>query len=371
MSRPTRNAIAVRGRVRVTLRGDGRFRVIWTDDVGRQREKTLRDQAAAISHAEKISAGFEDGTADGFGDAPFALLIQDFLNPDAQPTWGRKHRDQQLGFARNHLIPVLGSIKCSSLRPAHGGQLLRALTSRGLAVETKSQILQMLRAIGAWGEPQTWLPGHHPFRGTRLPRQMIALHARKKVDVPSSEQSEDLANAMTRPEYGLMVRVAHTSGLRWGELIALQPSDVNLELREVTVDRQYVEHDSGEIELGPPKGAASYRTVVIPTDVAKELATHISNLTTQDALLFTSPSGCVLRRSNFNRRFLAPARAASSYPDRMTWHGLRRCAITNWVQRLPIADVPALAGHKDLTVTMRKYVGADDSHLDRTRDRIR
>jgi integrase len=57
------------------------------------------------------------------------------------------------------------------------------------------------------------------------------------------------------------------SGRRWGELAALRRCDLDPELGTVSVRRQQVELDTGQLIVTPPKSAADVRTVVIPPAV--------------------------------------------------------------------------------------------------------
>ena len=57
-----------------------------------------------------------------------------------------------------------------------------------------------------------------------------------------------------------------TTGLRVGELMALQWDDLNLKTGELKVERQ-VYQIKGELLIQPPKNKASIRTVILPSAV--------------------------------------------------------------------------------------------------------
>jgi hypothetical protein len=65
--------------------------------------------------------------------------------------------------------------------------------------------------------------------------------------------------------------------------------------------------------LAPPKSDAGKRLVAIPSVMLSDVRSRLDNLTQPeaDALLFTSPTGKLLRHGNFRRRVWLPALAAS------------------------------------------------------------
>jgi hypothetical protein len=76
-----------------------------------------------------------------------------------------------------------------------------------------------------------------------------------------------------------------------------------LERGTVTVAEQLSEVN-GAFSVGPPKSAASRRTVTLPAVVVEALAEHLARYTAKspEAFVFLSSQGKHLRRSNVNRR---------------------------------------------------------------------
>jgi integrase len=113
----------------------------------------------------------------------------------------------------------------------------------------------------------------------------------------------DLADAID-PRYRALVLLAVFCSLRWGELAALQRSDIDLEAGTVRIDRQLTEVPGHGQVIGPPKSKAGKRVVVIPEVVVPAIGWHLSCFTGEDrtALVFTSPAGKPLRHSVFRQR---------------------------------------------------------------------
>ncbi|MCC5574384.1 site-specific integrase [Microtetraspora sp. AC03309] len=101
-----------------------------------------------------------------------------------------------------------------------------------------------------------------------------------------------------------LVLFATFASLRWGEVSALRPSDLDLDAGTVRVRAAFVERSTGELVLGPPKSKAGRRVVGIPQAVVQALREHIATYVQDEpgALLFPGAKGGALRRSGFNTR---------------------------------------------------------------------
>ena len=101
--------------------------------------------------------------------------------------------------------------------------------------------------------------------------------------------------------YRAMIVLSTFACLRWGEAIALQRDDVDLEARTVSVTKAYSELNGSVLVVGPTKSRAGVRTVSLPALVVPYLNDHLANFTldADKALIFTGAKGGVLRRSNF------------------------------------------------------------------------
>jgi integrase len=130
--------------------------------------------------------------------------------------------------------------------------------------------------------------------------------------------------------YRALILLASFTGLRWGELIALIQKRFDLDAGTVRVVEQYVELKDGSRVLGPPKSEAGVRTVAIPPHIIGDIRSHIVRYAQPgpEGLVFPSPDGHPLRRSNFYRRIYQPAARAAGLPAGFRFHDLRHTGNT-------------------------------------------
>ena len=129
-----------------------------------------------------------------------------------------------------------------------------------------------------------------------------------------------LADAVT-PAYRAMILLAAFTNLRWAELAALRPEDIDLEARTVRVTRQLNHHQAGR-SFGPPKSRAGRRIVAFPNLITPDLSQHLEALPMDAQLVFASSTGTPLAHSNFRRRVWLPALDAAGLPG-IHFHDLR------------------------------------------------
>ena len=170
-----------------------------------------------------------------------------------------------------------------------------------------------------------------------------------------------LADAM--PErYRAAVVVSFLSGLRAGELFALQRRHVDLAAGTVRVDQSLARPGTGGGRFSSTKSRAGVRTVVLPAVAVDTLADHMDRFTPvgRDALVFGTSTGRPLTGGSRTTMFARARRAIGR--DDLTWHDLRHSAIT--LVALTGATLPELmqrAGHSTPRAALHYQHAADDA----------
>jgi integrase len=201
----------------------------------------------------------------------------------------------------------------------------------------------------------------NPARGLGLPRVQ-----RRDYIFLTHDQLHDLA-AATGP-WRVLVLLLGYSGLRWGEATALRVRDVDLGRRRIDVRRAFSDV-GGHIVLGTPKSHQS-RTVPIPRFLANEIAQAVPGKDPDD-LVFTTPSGTMLRLPNWRRAVFLPARTQTRISPRFRVHDLRHTAASLMIQAgYPPKMLQEILGHASITTTLDLYGHLYPGDMDRYADRL-
>ena len=152
--------------------------------------------------------------------------------------------------------------------------------------------------------------------------------------VATVEQVAACAAAMPA-RYRSLVLLAAWTGVRFGELAALQRQDVDLEGGNLAIaKRSYqvragrLSGSQGGIDVDEPKSRSGRRTVPLPAFLVAELKGHLAKFVDDGdtALVFTTAHGRAITTSSLTPLWHA-ARAASGRPD-LRFHDLRHTGQT-------------------------------------------
>jgi integrase len=164
----------------------------------------------------------------------------------------------------------------------------------------------------------------------------------------------------------LAVLIAAWCGLRFGELIELRRSDIDLKNRVIHVRRAAYRVPGNQVAIGKPKSDAGVRDVAIPPHLLPEIKKHLDSGFAQfgrDGLLFPGTKGAHLAPSALYRHFY-PAREAAGRPD-LRWHDLRHTGATLAAATgASLAELMARLGHSTQSAAMRYQ------HAVRDRDQV-
>lgn len=127
--------------------------------------------------------------------------------------------------------------------------------------------------------------------------------------------------------YEALAWTAALSGLREGELFALERQDIDLLHKTISVTKQ-AQNVGPDRLVGPPKSAAGNRVVAIPSTLAAMLYDHLATYVKAEtgALVFTSDEGLPMHRGRWAFVWHRAAKAAGY--EGLHFHDLRHHAGT-------------------------------------------
>ncbi|GAB4049691.1 tyrosine-type recombinase/integrase [Catellatospora paridis] len=256
------------------------------------------------------------------------ILRSEWIDPDAGTiTFGEyaarwvKDRDlkprTRVEYERNlrlHIKPQLGEKALNGVTPPQVRAWRSALLAAGVGRPTVAKNYRILRAIFATALDDDLI--------RRSPCRIKGAGQDTADERPTAtlDQVFGIAAAI-QPRYRLMVLLATFAQLRFGELIALRRSSVDLDEMEVKVQRSTNEMEDGTQYDDDPKSKAGKRSVSLPSALGPDIRAHLERFVPagRDARLFLGPQGAIPRRRNFNRVWKA-ALDAAGIPAEMGLH---------------------------------------------------
>ena len=163
-------------------------------------------------------------------------------------------------------------------------------------------------------------------------------------------------------EYSLMIWVMAYTGMRFGEVTALQVRDIDLLRNRIFLQRAWSDVAGRLVEVPPKSGKA--RVIPIPTFLQKPLENRIHELSVPESLFFTAQMGGPVRYARWRRDCFDPA-VRSSGLIKVTPHALRHTYAALAVQAGANPKVLQSAmGHSDIRLTLDTYGGLFGDDLD-------
>ena len=249
-----------------------------------------------------------------------------------------------------HIIPNLGAIFLSALRPDHVQTLINRLTKAKKAPRTIRNVRAVLRK--ALNQAMRWR--YITFNAAALvetPR--IEQH---KVHPLTKEEARRLLDAVRGHRLEALYLLALTLGLREGELLGLLIVSIDLERETVTVDGALIRKEKKLIRV-PPKTKSSIRTLPLPPSLLAALTEHIARQQEQfpgGQWLFTTKDGEPISRYTLLDQFQSLLKKAKL--RKMRFHDLRHSCATFLIARGEHPrTVMDILGHSQISTTMNIY----------------
>ena len=259
-------------------------------------------------------------------------------------------------YLDKHFLPAFGHRQMRLISPSLVQAWVNKVTGK-LAPRSVVKYHALLHKIFARAVIDRVVPVN-PCTHTQLPKVV----AQPKRIITVEQFDAILTNVPAR--YRTMVLVAIETGLRWGELVALRPCDIDLKAGVVTVRRTIVEVARKNSPTGERCFVKDYpkddeqRRVSIDRATCKLIREHMLEYSIRDNdLLFTSRVGTPLSRNNFRTKYWQRAVKAANVDQKVTFHNLR-AAHASWLLAggADIIIVQERLGHRRITTT-QQYTG--------------
>ena len=346
------------------------------DENGKQIIKTktvnVSSQRGAVKAYNEFAAEVRKGTVAYTGKLKlrdFAKQwFQEYCQKKLAPQTQRAYKNQ----IDNRIIPALGHIEIKELRPLHIIQFINTLEGEGVRFDGRKGKISGEAVIYCFRVLSSMLQD-------ALQWQIISVNPCAQVKPPSVKHhkptnfDEDsvarMINALNDEplKYRIIINLALDSGLRLGELMGLQWSDIDFEKSILSVTKSNQALRGKGIFTKSPKNETSVRNVALSENMLTQLKEYhkwqieqkelLANQWHDEGWLFTQWNGKPMfpsTPSHWFKKFLK----RHNLPN-IAFHDLRHLSATLLISfGVPLKNVSSRLGHADIRTTANIYGAA-------------
>ena len=362
----------------VRLRKDGRWEgriVIGYDENGLPKTKNVLAKTKGEC-IEKLKALKNNITPDTpiklKADMPFGEWLdywyETYCKPNARPATQRTYE----GYIRLYLHPRLGSIPLNKVTTSDIQQMCTWMMTKARVDQkngdsglSDSQVINCYSLCDRVLEKAMAekLIVRNPAKGCKLPPNRP-----NEMKVLSREDMQKVLIQAKEENYYELFLLEFATGLRLGELMALQWDDVNLVTGELRINKQ-VNLVGSKLVISEPKTKAAVRTLILPPSVRKVLAEYKTRVNSR--WLFPSPKkdDLPIIPSAVSRRLHTLLEHAGC--EQVRFHDLRHTFATNALAHgMDIKTLSTILGHVSSATTLNTYSHVTDEMRQRAAVKI-
>lgn len=252
---------------------------------------------------------------------------------------------------RLHLLPHIGTVRLNKLTALHIEQLYADMKKAGDSDSERAKVGTALR-MALRQAVRLRLLSHNPALDVPKPKvQKEEIHPLDIGQVPI------FLEATRKDRLHPLYVLALDSGMRQGELFALQWPDVDFDAGSVQVQRSLEEID-GYLRLKDVKTGKSRRRIDLSPFTLNVLHEHRKRMLTEGHAggpVFCDTEGKWLRKSNVTRRSFKPILKQATLPD-IRFHDIRHtCATLLLLADENVKVVSERLGHASIQITLDTY----------------
>ena len=322
------------------------------DTEGNRQRKVVYGitQAEVVSKLEALRLQAKASKKSILGKDTLGAYLQRWLDDDVTINkTGKTHQGYELAL-RLYVTPFIGAEKLSALDGETLVTWQATLSRKGFSNNMRLRSIAILRCALNKAVKLRLIP-FNPCAVLDKPKVI-----RKEVVPLEIDQCQRLIAACQSHRLGDVIVLAAMTGLRKGELFALDWSAVNLS-EGVLVVRRTLQELNG-LTLKEPKTSAGKRVVSLGSEAVEALRSRLRKAQEegfepdQVPIVFPDTRGGYLRGSNFDRCVWYPIREAAGIPATFKFHDLRHTQASLMLAAgVDLKVIQKRLGHRDFATT--------------------
>ena len=351
-------------------RPNGKWRARYRDSGGRQHAKHFDRKVDAQRWLDEVTASVVTGqyVDPKAGRITFKAYAETWRAAQVHRPSSAAHVETML---RRHAYPTLGERPISSILPSEVQAWVKRISAgssdrKPLAPSTVGVVHGIVSSVFKAAVRDRRVMAN-PCEGTKLPSV-----ERRKVAPMTTAQVEKLRAGLG--DLGVLVTFTAGTGMRQGEVFGLTRDRLRLlgSNPSVVVDRQLVTLRDAQVEFGPLKTKASYRTIPLPRVVVDALNAHLASTdVAADGLVFTLEGRPITRQAFGHLWRPVASKAGLTEATGTGMHALRHYYASLLIRfGESVKTVQERLGHATAAETLDTYSHIWPDSDDRTRDAI-
>ncbi|MEY8389638.1 site-specific integrase [Oscillospiraceae bacterium 38-13] len=335
--------------------------VIGYDDKGLPKTKNVlaKTKADCVVKLGALKESMAPATAAKIrADMPFGEWVEfwykNYSKPMLRPSSQRSYED----FIRLYIRPKLGSVPLNKLTTNELQQFFNWMRKDGRTLHRESRggglsdnMVRNCHSLCRRALEKAVsdrLIVKNPIEGCKAPPIR-----REEMQLLTREELQRLLIQAKDEGYYEVFLLELTTGLRVGELMALQWNDLNFKTGELRIERQ-VYRTKEELLIQPPKNKASIRSVILPPAVVTALKKYMQTVSSR--WMFPSPKkeDAPIAPSVVSHRLTKILKHAGC--KKVRFHDLRHVFATNALEHgMDVKTLSTVIGHVSSATTLNVY----------------
>ena len=221
---------------------------------GKWKNKTRT--AESINKAKKLRGELQHQLKDGYIQ-PSHMTVKIYLDEYLglmKSTWAEATYELNSGNCRLRICPALGDTPINQLRTQQVREFINKELESKLSKRTVIMTYLTLKQALKYAVEKKYIP-RSPMDNIRKPKDN-----KPEMKVLTVENVNQVLTEAKKTEYYALFFTYEFTGARRGELLGCRWSDIDLKLKQLSINRQLVEHSNG-LSFKPPKTKKGCRQI--------------------------------------------------------------------------------------------------------------